>query len=433
LEIPLKKLAAVLFFGVVVAAAFGGRASTVPLLGPNNCTPDQIQKCLNDLVIGPANVSIASSLPVPPLVYANNFKGADPSIQINNCLAALGGAAGTCDASSIMGKYDGTITGQPALTQTIVLASRQTLILGDVNMTSTATPAISYSSWSVLKGIATISRIHTSTVGMASTTPAVQAKWVLVQDVAFQLIGNSAIGINFVNTSFSNINRVLVYTDTGTLSTGSVGIVLDGNVTLCTCFVQILNPTILNQGVGIKYLAAGNSNTVAGGEFSGNAIGMQFATGSDANRVWGTDFESQSVDDIQFDAGTTGNVITAPRFEETNAGTGITKMVLNNANTFNNTVTDAYDSNGNGVSSFIDNTGTLIYRRGALSGLSKPVYQTIAQTLAMTCAAASIGNTAYVKDTVGSAAVTFHLAVAGAGVTTVDSPAYCDGTSWRFY
>jgi hypothetical protein len=425
-----KILASILFFGVAIAA-FGSKAVTVPPVGPGNqCTPDQIQSCLNG-VINNINSSIASLLPGSPTVYVVNFSGTDPSIRINNCLAALGGGAGTCDARSITGKYDGTITGQPVATQTIVLAPRQTLLLGDINMTSSANPAVSYSSWSVLQGISTITRIHTSTVGIASTTPSVQAKWVLVQDIEFQLIGSSAIGINFVNTSFSNLNRIVLNTDTGTISSGSVGVVLDGATTLCTCFVQLLNPTILNMGVGIKFLAAGNSNTVVGGDFNGNALGAQFATGSDANRFWGTDFESHTVTDVQFDAGTTGNVLTACRFEESHVATGITNMILNNANTFSNSVVDAYDSPGNGVTSYIDNTGTLIFN-GALSGVSKPLYQTIAQTLAITCNAASEGNMAHVKDTVGSAAVTFHLVVAAGGATTVDSKAYCDGTNWRY-
>lgn len=58
---------------------------------------------------------------------------------------------------------------------------------------------------------------------------------------------------------------------------------------------------------------------------------------------------------------------------------------------------------------------------------------TIANALAVTCNAAAEGEVLYIKDTVGSAAVTFHLIVAGAGATAVDSPAYCDGTNWRYF
>lgn len=58
-----------------------------------------------------------------------------------------------------------------------------------------------------------------------------------------------------------------------------------------------------------------------------------------------------------------------------------------------------------------------------------PVF-TIAQLLALTPLV--IGMKAFVSDTVGSAAVTYHLQVAGGGGTTVKSPVYCDGTNW-FY
>lgn len=57
---------------------------------------------------------------------------------------------------------------------------------------------------------------------------------------------------------------------------------------------------------------------------------------------------------------------------------------------------------------------------------------TIATLLAITCNSASEGDVAFVKDTVGSAAATFHLTVAGAGATTVNSLASCNGSTWQY-
>jgi hypothetical protein len=48
------------------------------------------------------------------------------------------------------------------------------------------------------------------------------------------------------------------------------------------------------------------------------------------------------------------------------------------------------------------------------------------------CNAAAKGSTAFVSDTVGSAAPTFHLIVAGAGATTVNSLVSCNGTNWVY-
>ncbi len=55
---------------------------------------------------------------------------------------------------------------------------------------------------------------------------------------------------------------------------------------------------------------------------------------------------------------------------------------------------------------------------------------TIAQLLALT--PLTPGQRAFVVDTAGAAAPTFHLQVAGGGATTVASPVYSDGTNW-FY
>lgn len=57
---------------------------------------------------------------------------------------------------------------------------------------------------------------------------------------------------------------------------------------------------------------------------------------------------------------------------------------------------------------------------------------TIATLLAITCNSASEGDVAFVKDTVGSATATFHLTVAGAGATTVNSLASCNGSTWQY-
>ncbi|MGA7385771.1 MAG: hypothetical protein WBW81_14080 [Methylocella sp.] len=50
------------------------------------------------------------------------------------------------------------------------------------------------------------------------------------------------------------------------------------------------------------------------------------------------------------------------------------------------------------------------------------------------CIAGMNGSRMYVSDTVGSATPTYHLPVAGSGSTTVNSPAYCNGTAaqWQY-
>lgn len=68
----------------------------------------------------------------------------------------------------------------------------------------------------------------------------------------------------------------------------------------------------------------------------------------------------------------------------------------------------------------------------AAKGQIIQIPQTIAAVLAVTCNSGQEGSTMYIKDTVGSAAPTFHLIVAGGGGTAVDSLAYCDGTNWRY-
>lgn len=49
-----------------------------------------------------------------------------------------------------------------------------------------------------------------------------------------------------------------------------------------------------------------------------------------------------------------------------------------------------------------------------------------------TCNSGLEGRVSFVKDTVGSAAPTFHLIVAGGGATTVHSLASCNGTNWVY-
>jgi hypothetical protein len=86
---------------------------------------------------------------------------------------------------------------------------------------------------------------------------------------------------------------------------------------------------------------------------------------------------------------------------------------------------------GNGFAAYQVPQGTnsvLIEAKGQIY----QVPQTIANVLAVTCNGASEGSRMYVKDSVGSAAATFHLIVASGGVATIDSPAYCDGTNWRY-
>jgi hypothetical protein len=58
--------------------------------------------------------------------------------------------------------------------------------------------------------------------------------------------------------------------------------------------------------------------------------------------------------------------------------------------------------------------------------------QTIAQVLAVTCNSSAEGTLEWVKDTVGSAAPTFHLTLAGSGSTTVDSLVSCNGSNWVY-
>jgi hypothetical protein len=48
------------------------------------------------------------------------------------------------------------------------------------------------------------------------------------------------------------------------------------------------------------------------------------------------------------------------------------------------------------------------------------------------CTAGSEGLYAYVKDTLGNAVPTFHLAVAAGGATAVHSPVSCNGTNWQY-
>lgn len=57
---------------------------------------------------------------------------------------------------------------------------------------------------------------------------------------------------------------------------------------------------------------------------------------------------------------------------------------------------------------------------------------TITTLLAITCNSSTEGEVAYVKDTVGSAAPTFHLTVAGGGANAVHSLASCNGTNWQY-
>ncbi len=56
----------------------------------------------------------------------------------------------------------------------------------------------------------------------------------------------------------------------------------------------------------------------------------------------------------------------------------------------------------------------------------------IATLLTISCGAGTEGTVAYVKDTVGSAAPTFHLTVAGGGANAVHSLASCNGTNWQY-
>jgi hypothetical protein len=48
------------------------------------------------------------------------------------------------------------------------------------------------------------------------------------------------------------------------------------------------------------------------------------------------------------------------------------------------------------------------------------------------CSSTIEGAIAWIKDTVGAAAPTFHLVVAGSGATTIDSLASCNGTNWVY-
>jgi len=57
---------------------------------------------------------------------------------------------------------------------------------------------------------------------------------------------------------------------------------------------------------------------------------------------------------------------------------------------------------------------------------------TISGLLAISCGAGTEGTVAYVKDTVGSAAPSFHLTVAGGGANAVHSLASCNGTNWQY-
>lgn len=86
------------------------------------------------------------------------------------------------------------------------------------------------------------------------------------------------------------------------------------------------------------------------------------------------------------------------------------------------------------------NTGTLAETNLAQTWSALQTYSalvaltpvTISTLLAITCNSASEGDVAFVKDTVGSAAATFHLTVAGAGATTVNSLASCNGSNWQY-
>jgi hypothetical protein len=57
---------------------------------------------------------------------------------------------------------------------------------------------------------------------------------------------------------------------------------------------------------------------------------------------------------------------------------------------------------------------------------------TIAQLLAITCNSTTEGASAFVKDTVGSAAPSFDLTVAAGGAATVNRSAWCNGTVWKY-
>lgn len=86
------------------------------------------------------------------------------------------------------------------------------------------------------------------------------------------------------------------------------------------------------------------------------------------------------------------------------------------------------------------NTGTIAETNfaqtwSAIQTYSSPVNLvpiSIATLLAITCNSASEGEVAFVKDTTGSAAATFHLTVAGSGATTVNSLASCNGSNWQY-
>jgi hypothetical protein len=89
---------------------------------------------------------------------------------------------------------------------------------------------------------------------------------------------------------------------------------------------------------------------------------------------------------------------------------------------------------GNATTTIAAGTSAFVLSSGSLA-VNAPVNlmtYTIAQLLAITCNAASESDVAWVKDTVGSATPTFHLAVALGGATAVHSMASCNGTAWVY-
>jgi hypothetical protein len=219
-------------------------------------------------------------------------------------------------------------------------------------------------------------------------------------DLINDLVGGGGFCLNQVTSSASAYTSLLCINGSGTL-------------------------TVTNLGTGV--VEAGNGSLATAATLSG-ALGGTGVANTGRTITLGGNVNIGST------LTTVGAFSTSAAF--TTNGAFTTAAAFTQAGAFSTTLTATAISNATLPSGSHTLAGLDVAQSWSVlqtfTGVAGPLLTPVAIASLPACASGNEGQLAFVKDTVGSGAATFHLTVAGGGATTVNSLASCNGSNWQY-
>jgi hypothetical protein len=262
------------------------------------------------------------------VLFADQFSGADMGAKVSACFAALPAGGGTCDARGF--------TGVQNAASTVALGVNQKLLLGAVDLKSTANPVFTLDDSASIAGLSPTSVNFNSTLveangaanctGIKSANQAV-AKSIWLSGFVLRGLGScafgSSIGVDMLGFYGSHLSDLYIY---------SFGTQISGNnpssVTSYYNDYDHLTIDVGTSGTGVVFRGGMNAQRFFGARFKGAANNTGFIIGNTGDTInpnqvncYGCTFEAFTGTGVGLDVERGSGIhFTGGRFENNNIG-----------------------------------------------------------------------------------------------------------------